>query len=52
MVELDAETQVQAPANLPTDYMVGYENARQVAPEMASNYVAHTPYWRPHWPRR
>ena len=42
MVELDADTQVQAPANLPTDYMAGYENARQAAPEMASNYVAHT----------
>ena len=42
MVELDAETQVQAPANIPTDYLAGYENAHQVAPEMAANYVAHT----------
>ena len=42
MVELDAETQVQAPANIPADYVAGYENARQVAPETASNYVAHT----------
>ena len=42
MVELDAETQVQAPVNIPADYVAGYENARQVAPEMAANYVAHT----------
>ena len=42
MVELDAETQVQAPVNIPNDYVAGYENARQVAPEMAANYVAHT----------
>ena len=42
MVELEAETQVQAPANIPNDYVAGYENARQVAPEMAANYVAHT----------
>ena len=42
MVELGADTQVQAPVNIPTDYMAGYENARQAAPEMASNYVAHT----------
>ena len=42
MVELDAETHVQAPVNIPADYVAGYENARQVAPEMAANYVAHT----------
>ena len=42
MVELDAETQVQAPVNIPADYVAGYENARQVASEMAANYVDHT----------
>ena len=42
MVELYAETQVQAPNNIPNDYVAGYENARQVAAEMAANYVAHT----------
>ena len=28
--------------NIPSDYHVGYERALKVAPEMASNYVAHT----------
>ncbi len=28
--------------NIPTDYKPGYEKARAVAPEIASNYVAHT----------
>ena len=28
--------------NIPSDYNVGYERARKVAPEMASNYMAHT----------
>ena len=28
--------------NIPTDYLQGYEKARAVNPEMASNYVAHT----------
>ena len=32
--------------NIPTDYKPGYEKARAVAPEIASNYVAHT-HWRP-----
>ena len=27
---------------LPSDYNLGYEHARKVAPEMASHYVAHT----------
>ncbi len=27
---------------LPSDYNLGYEKARKVAPEMASHYVAHT----------
>ena len=42
MAELELETQVQGPADLLTDYIAGYENARQTAPEMASNYVANT----------
>ena len=52
MVELDAETQVQAPVNIPTDYMAGYGNA-QAKPR---------PRWRPttsptrlletRWPKR
>ena len=35
---------MKAPAQmvLPSDYKVGYEKARKVAPEIASNYVAHT----------
>ena len=28
--------------NIPTDYKPSYEKARAVAPEIASNYVAHT----------
>ena len=28
--------------NIPTDYGPGYEKARVVAPDIASNYVAHT----------
>ncbi len=28
--------------NIPTDYQPGYEKARAIAPEIASNYVAHT----------
>ena len=28
--------------NIPHDYQVGYAKARKVAPEMASNYLAHT----------
>ena len=28
--------------NIPTDYRPGYEKARAVAPDIASNYVAHT----------
>ena len=28
--------------NIPSDYNVGYERARKVAPDIASNYVAHT----------
>ena len=28
--------------NIPTDYELGFEKARAVAPEMADNYVAHT----------
>ncbi len=28
--------------NIPSDYHAGYEKARKVAPEMASNYIAHT----------
>ena len=28
--------------NIPTDYTLGYEKARKVAPDMADNYVAHT----------
>ena len=30
------------PTTIPTDYRTGYEKARQLAPEMAANYVAHT----------
>ena len=30
------------PANTPTDYLSGYEKARAIDPEMASNYIAHT----------
>ena len=30
------------PENMPTDYRAGYEKARQLAPETAANYVAHT----------
>ena len=29
-------------ANIPNDYRAGYEKARQLAPETAANYVAHT----------
>ena len=28
--------------HIPTDYSAGYEEARKIAPEMASNYIAHT----------
>lgn len=42
MVELKPETQAKAPTNIPTDYQAGYEKARQIAPDLASNYVAHT----------
>ena len=28
--------------NIPTDYELGYEKARAVAPDIADNYVAHT----------
>ena len=28
--------------NIPTDYQLGYEKARAVAPDIAANYVAHT----------
>lgn len=28
--------------NMPTDYLSGYEKARTIDPEMASNYIAHT----------
>ena len=31
-----------APRRIPTDYQAGYEKARQVAPELADNYIAHT----------
>jgi len=30
------------PATIPTDYRTGYEKARQLAPETAAKYVAHT----------
>ena len=32
----------ELPATIPTDYRTGYEKARQLAPETAANYVAHT----------
>ena len=28
--------------NIPSDYKMGYEKDSKVAPEMASNYVAHS----------
>ena len=28
--------------NIPTDYQLGYEKARAVAPDIAANYIAHT----------
>ena len=31
-----------SPANIPTDYVPGYEKARRIDPVMASNYVEHT----------
>ena len=31
-----------APRRIPTDYEAGYEKARQVAPELADNYIART----------
>ena len=42
MAEPEEETPAAAPANIPTDYRTGYEKARQLAPETAANYVAHT----------
>ena len=33
---------MQAETNIPIDYLPGYEKARLIAPEMASNYVVHT----------
>ncbi len=29
-------------ANIPTDYLLGYEKARGIDPELATNYIAHT----------
>ena len=31
--------------SIPTDYTLGYEKARAVAPDIAANYIAHT-HWR------
>ncbi len=42
MVNANAETQVKAPVVIPADYKPGYEKARQFAPDIADNYVAHT----------
>jgi len=35
-------TEEELPATIPTDYRAGYEKARELAPETAANYVAHT----------
>ena len=37
-----AAPEEEMPTTIPTDYRTGYEKARQLAPEMAANYVAHT----------
>ena len=42
MKDIKTETQVKAPMHIPTDYKAGYETARQFAPDIADNYVAHT----------
>ena len=42
MAAPEDDTPATKPANIPTDYRAGYEEARQLAPEMAANYVAHT----------
>ena len=41
-VVLGEATLGRPPDDMPTDYLSGYEQARAVDPEMASNYVAHT----------
>ena len=35
-------TEDELRATIPTDYRAGYEKARQLAPETAAKYVAHT----------
>ena len=42
MAATEDQLPVTNPTNIPTDYRAGYEKARQVAPETAANYVAHT----------
>ena len=42
MVASEDEIPATNLANIPTDYRAGYEKARQLAPEVAANYVAHT----------
>ncbi|MDD9995269.1 MAG: oxygenase MpaB family protein, partial [Dehalococcoidia bacterium] len=37
-----AAIEYELPATIPTDYRAGHEKARQLAPETAANYVAHT----------
>ena len=42
MVASEYEIPATKPTNIPTDYRAGYEKARQLEPETAANYVAHT----------
>ncbi len=42
MAELKPETRAGAPANIPAEYLEGYEKARLVNPALADKYVAHT----------
>ena len=42
MAEPEDETLATDLTSIPTDYRAGYEKARQMAPETAANYVAHT----------
>ena len=42
MARPEDEVPATKPALIPTDYRAGYEKARQLAPETAANYVAHT----------
>ena len=42
MVAPEDDISATKPVNIPTDYLAGYEKARQLAPETAANYVFHT----------